>query len=145
MEKRIELKLDREIKEISKVIPNIHRGGCGVFALLLWDTLAFNGIITKPIELFDDYPDWSKNHILLTVDGLYIDSYGVYDTTNWLGFRVERPMSLERLRTDAWKAQIWFNGVNSFDRQNVLPMKKLIHKLGYSLQTEKKLMQQFVY
>jgi hypothetical protein len=58
MEKRIELMLDREIKKISDEIPNIHRGGCGVFALLLWDTLAFNSILTKPIELFDTYPDW---------------------------------------------------------------------------------------
>ena len=137
MEKRIELKLDREIKEISKVIPNIHRGGCGVFALLLWDTLAFNGIITKPIELLDDHPNWTKNHILLNSGRLYIDSNGVHDTTDWLGFRVERPMSLERLRTDAWRAQIWFNGVNSFDRRNVLPLKQQIHKLGHTLQQEK--------
>jgi hypothetical protein len=104
----------------------------------MWDTLAFMGILTKPIELFDDYPLWTRNHILLTVNGKYIDSQGVHDTTRWLGFRVEQPMSLERLRTDAWNSQVWFNGEESFNRDEILHLKKLIHKLGYVMQEEKK-------
>jgi hypothetical protein len=77
------------------------------------------------------------------VGRLYIDSQGVHDTTEWLGFRVEKPMSLERLRVDAWKAQVWFNGTNSFNREHILQLKKSIHKLGYTLQAEKKAMQMF--
>lgn len=138
MDRALELKLDREIKKISKVIPNIHRGGCGVFALLMWDTLAFMGIMTKPVELFDDHPIWTRNHILLTINDVYIDSEGVHDTTHWMGFRVEKPMSLERLRNDAWNSQIWFKGEESFNRANILDLKKMVHKLGYATQEEKK-------
>jgi len=144
MEKRLELKLDREIKKISQTIPYIHRGGCGVFSLLLWDTLAFMGILTKPIEMFDDYPRWLRNHILLTINGLYIDSNGVHDTTKWMGLRVERPLSLESLRNQAWDDTIWYTGVDSFNRDNILPMKNMIHKLGYAMQAEKKSMLIFV-
>ena len=138
MEKELIMRLDKEIHEISKVIPNIHRGGCGVFTLLMWDTLAFMGIITTPIELFDDHPLWSRNHILLEYNGKFIDSLGVHDDTDWMEFNVEKPIKLENLRAKAWNSQIWFKGDESFDRDDIVLMKKLIHKLGRTMEDTKK-------
>jgi len=138
MDGKLILTLDSEIKKIEKVIPNIHRGGCGVFTLLMWDTLAFMGIITKPIELFDDHPCWSRNHILLEYNGKFIDSQGVHDTTHWMEFKVEKPIKLEDLRAKAWNDQIWFKGEESFNREDILAMKQLIHKLGYTMEKAKK-------
>ena len=59
MDKRVERVLDNELKRINNEIQFIHRGGCGVFAILLWDMLTFTGYITEPIELYDGYPDWN--------------------------------------------------------------------------------------
>jgi len=133
MDREFRAKLNSEIKLIERFIPNIHRGGCGVFALLMWDTLAFMGMITNPIELFDGYPIWERNHILLKYGNLYIDSMGIHETTHWMELDVERPIKLEELRPKAWDEQIWFKGDECFDRGNIVPMKKMIHRLGYNL------------
>jgi len=140
MEKELIVRLDKEIRDISDVIPNIHRGGCGVFTLLMWDTLAFMGILTNPIELFDDHPCWNRNHILLEYNGKYIDSLGVHDSTHWMELDVEKPIKLEHLRGKAWNAQIWFKGEDSFNRGDIIPMKKMIHRLGRNMEEAKKSM-----
>ena len=138
MEKETIILLDKEIQVINKVIPNIHRGGCGVFTLLMWDTLAFMGVITNPLELFDDHPCWSRNHILLELNGKYIDSLGVHDNTDWMELDVEKPIKLEKLRSKAWNDQIWFKGEDCFNRDDIVPMKKMIHRLGRNMEDAKK-------
>jgi len=109
-----------------------------VFTLLMWDTLAFMGFLTKPIEMFDEHPCWSRNHILLEYHGRYIDSLGVHTTIDWMGFRVEKPIELEHLRAKAWNDQIWFKGEDSFNRGDIMPMKKMIHRLGRNMEEARK-------
>lgn len=138
MDRRLESVLASEIKKVNKVVPLIHRGGCGVFAVLLWDMLAFHGYYTEPVEVFDGYPIWERNHILLKYKGRYIDSLGIHDNTYWMGFSVEHKLRLDELKTRAWDEDQWLTGANSFDRNDIISLKKMIHQLGYNLGEHKK-------
>ena len=127
------------MKSINKDIPFLHRGGCGIFAVLLWDMLTFQGYLTEPVEMYDDYPDFTRNHILLKYNDIYFDSHGVQRSTDWMGFTVEHTIRLDGLQQRAWDDNIWFNGINCFDRKNIVKLKKRIHQLGYKVGEAKKL------
>ncbi len=138
MDARIERELRKEIKNIENTIPLIHRGGCGIFAALLWDMLAFHGYYTEPVEVFDGYPNYERSHVLLKYDGRYIDSLGIHYTTYWMGFSVEHALRLDELKSRAWDDNHWLKGDGAFDRKNILKLKKAIHQLGYNIGSHKK-------
>jgi hypothetical protein len=110
------------IDRIDRKIPCLHRGGCGIFTLLLYDALWDIGIKTVVVELFDDYPSWSRYHIVLKYNDLYIDSFGVNSQPVDDLFVYEREMKLNKLRVEAWDDSIWFNGEDSFDRNHIIKL-----------------------
>jgi hypothetical protein len=141
MDVSLEGVLTSEIKKINKEVPLIHRGGCGVFAVLLWDMLAFHDVYTQPVEVFDGYPIWERNHILLKYNSKYIDSLGIHDNTYWMGFSVEHKLRLDELKARAWNEDYWLKGSNSFNRDDILRLKQMIHQLGYAIGENKKRIQ----
>lgn len=138
MDRRVEIVLEDELTKIRTDIPYIHRGGCGIFAVLLWDMLTFSGYMTKPVEMYDGHPIWTRNHILLKHNDKFIDSLGIHDNTDWMGFSVEKPLSLEDLNRRAWSDDNWLKGKGAFDRKDILRLKSAIHRLGYRISEEKK-------
>ena len=141
MDRSVEKVLADELTKIRLEIPFIHRGGCGIFAVLLWDMLSFTGYITEPVELYDGYPIWTRNHIILKYNGKFIDSLGIHHSTDWMGLSVEKPISMKDLNKRAWSDDHWLKGKGAFDRKDIIKLKSSIHKLGYRIGEEKKRME----
>ena len=126
--------LDVGVRDIGNKIPNINEGGCGLFAILLWDELHQLDMVTHPIVFTDQIPVWSIYHVMLRNDKYYIDCDGVHENISQYG-SIETIMPLDVLQVEAYDEALW---CPVFDRKHEKGLRREIHKLGANLLTQKR-------
>lgn len=134
-----------EYVEINKVVPNIHFGGCGVFAEQLYDRLKLMGYkprvvaFTNNIRIFkhrlkltgDEFVGENRAlliHVAVKVDGYYLDSWGAvtsFENTRYQSFLRYEKMSIDKLR-EVNELPIWNK---SFNRANIKVITKRLDKI----------------
>lgn len=100
--KTIQSRLQSALEVVNETFPTINRGGCGVFAVMIHDTLAEMGIPSEfhmicawksDVDKLEGKTDieglmsiaWE--HVVVSVDNYLIDSSGIY--TGWDEFAKE--------------------------------------------------------
>lgn len=127
--------LDNELRVIGNNIPNINSGGCGQFAILLWDELFQLDMTAEAIVFTDKVPVWEIYHVALKWNGLYFDSDGVHENMAEYGFTIEERIPLDVLKAEAEDANLWSD---KFDRSRTPQLKIALHALGSKLLTQKR-------
>lgn len=122
--------LDDGLRAINEKIPNINQGGCGVFAIYLWDELIQLGLTTQVIVFTDRAPVYSIYHVILKHGDLYIDSEGIHYDREEKSYAIETVMPLDVLQVEAFDDGLW---ADRFDRDYIPEMKKELHRLGARL------------
>lgn len=150
--------LGKGLVNINQTYPDINCGGCGVFAYELGVLLKergidskvvwiqhfssrrlrkeFNKVInTQPKKLFDIDEDIICSHIMLYIDGLYIDSTGVYKSfsnTDWglCDYKILDYTTIDNIKRICNHSKGWNV---TFKRKFISPIKKDLKKLVYNL------------
>jgi len=129
------MSIDTGLKDINNRIPKINEGGCGVFAILLWNELRQLDIWTRPIAFMDKKPVWSLYHVALKYDGYYFDSDGVHEEMTKYGYNIEECMPLDVLQVEASDEALWSSG---FDRAFIPNLRSELRTLGFRVLTQKR-------
>ena len=129
------MSLDVGLRGIDNKIPNINGGGCGIFALLLWDELAQLGMTAQAVVFTDNLPVYNIYHIVLKYQGLYIDSEGVRDKMREHSYAIEQVIPLDVLQAEAHDGSLWSD---EFDRDRIPMLKKELHMLGAKMLIQKR-------
>ena len=102
-------------------VDNISNGGCGYFALYLYDYLADQGIQSEIVAM-----NWSNKvpeHIMVRVKGRYIDNHGIYTPIPiWIySFKnreaISRDQLLKLLNEPGWNTQ--FNKADTIKLKSI--------------------------
>lgn len=130
--------LGEEIKKINDKYPDINYGGCGLFAVLLYNklkNLGYNPVICsfvyneqafrKSIEIYNKEGILSYElkrregfcHVILKVGDFYMDSTGVYEIVTemdefCMGYRVVEGVSYKMILECSNKRSLWNNTFN---------------------------------
>jgi len=136
--------LAKRLRAIGKKIPNINYGGCGVFAYALHAALAKSGIKSAiaivsrkgngVIRSVNELDGAHFMHMIVRVDGKYLDSDGVYAGNTltavsnsrakygWMADKLDvaHPKALTAMNklADEWNPR--------FDRTNIRIVKKMV-------------------
>ena len=130
--------LDVGLKGINEKIPDINGGGCGVFALLLWDELCQLDMIPQPVVFTDKKVVWSIYHVALKWDGIYFDSEGARRDIEEAQYAIEQEMPLDVLQVEAYDGSLWSD---RFNREYIPQLKKEIRALGAKVLKQKRQME----
>lgn len=135
-----------EYVEINKVVPNIHFGGCGVFAEQLYDKLKLMGYKPRLVVFSDSVVGIRKKlklnrndfmlmkythpviHICVKVDGVYLDSWGLttsFENTRYSRYKKYEKLSITKLR-EINAFPIWNQ---AFKRANIKVITKRLDKI----------------
>lgn len=136
-------KLFEKIKDINDSVENIQYGGCGIFAQNIYNILTRLGyqpkiiVITKTLETIEDWVlknnkdpyYFDVTHIVIELDGVYIDNNGVYLKTTSIMHCDDENLKVTDIVTPVvlkeWVDNLHWN--QRFDRRDVSVIE---HKLN---------------